>query len=538
MSDAAAQALESVEAATRGAPETQASALVGTTLEGAYRITRLVAEGGMSAVYEAVQLRLNQRVAVKVVARELASNPEALARFHREAEITSRLRHPHLVTVMDFGTAPAGQPYLVMEYLAGIDLDRRIRQIGRLPLATVVHVTKQVASALAAAHEQGIVHRDLKPANVFLIELPGEPDFAKILDFGISKVRAANTQLTKASSIIGTPNYMAPEQATGMLDEIDHRTDQWALACIVWEMLSGRAPFASDDMSAVFYQVIHLEPRPLGQRAPDLPPAVEVVLRRALSKRMTDRFPSIRDFASALESAALGRAAEASPPAPVVPQNSSASGALASGATWVERRQARGERRRANPSISFAQSVGRVPNEEIEAAVRASFGRKLKPIYVLSAVTAGLIVAALATLRASETARAAAPPVAPAAVSAPAVVAPPAVTGSRADLPAAPAPAAPAAGASRSKQLTLAAAPARSAARAVKQRAAAGHAIGRDPGDPFAPLRRPDKHAKTVRGGGGSDDSIDPFAPTHPASTRKPPRAGKAGTDLADPFAP
>jgi serine/threonine protein kinase len=333
MSNGAEQALESGGGATMNVPETEEAALKGTTLDGAYRITRLLAKGGMSAVYEAIQVRLNQRVAVKVMARELAVNPEALARFRREAEITSRLRHPHLVTVMDFGTAPAGQPYLVMEYLEGIDLDRRIRARGRLPLPAVVHITRQVASALAAAHDQGIVHRDLKPANVFLLELPGEPDFAKILDFGISKMKAASTQLTKGSAVIGTPNYMAPEQATGMLDDIDHRTDQWALACIAWEMLSGRTPFASDDMSAVFYQVIHLEPPPLGKRVPDLPAAVETVLRRALSKTVADRFPSIRDFANALASAACGQPDEATRTG--IGQARSGP----DGAAWVERRQ-------------------------------------------------------------------------------------------------------------------------------------------------------------------------------------------------------
>jgi serine/threonine-protein kinase len=182
-------------------------------------------------VYEAVQLRLNKRVAIKLMSRDLAANREALARFHREAEITSHLGHPHLVTVIDFGTAESGEPYLVMEYLDGEDLDHRLRRVGRMPIEGVVHVVRQVASALNAAHDQGVVHRDLKPGNVFLVQIPGEPDFVKVLDFGISKMKAARTQLTSASAVMGTPNYMSPEQATGMIDDIDHRTDQWALAC-------------------------------------------------------------------------------------------------------------------------------------------------------------------------------------------------------------------------------------------------------------------------------------------------------------------
>jgi serine/threonine protein kinase len=172
MSNGAGDTLGVCGGATVEGTDARVSALAGTTLEGAYRITRPIGEGGMSAVYEAVQLRLNKRVAVKVMARELALNTEALARFQREAEITSHLRHPHLVTVMDFGTASTGQPYLVMEYLEGADLAQRIHQLGKLRLETAVHITTQIASALAAAHDQGVVHRDLKPANVFLVALP------------------------------------------------------------------------------------------------------------------------------------------------------------------------------------------------------------------------------------------------------------------------------------------------------------------------------------------------------------------------------
>ena len=292
-------------------------AVLGTVLEGSYRITRLIGEGGMGAVYEATQLRLNKRVAVKLMARELAANHEALARFHREAEITSHLGHPHLVTVIDFGTTESGEPYLVMEHLEGEDLDHRLRRSGRLSIETAVHVVRQVASALNAAHDQGIVHRDLKPGNIFISQIPGEPDFVKVLDFGISKMKAARTQLTSASAVIGTPNYMSPEQASGMVEEIDHRADQWALGCIAWEMLLGRGPFVADDAGALFYQIIHQAPHPLTPRVPGLPVDVEPVLRRAMHKQPAGRFSSMRDFARAFEAAAFGRSADATP-APVL----------------------------------------------------------------------------------------------------------------------------------------------------------------------------------------------------------------------------
>jgi serine/threonine-protein kinase len=501
MSDGAAQAFEFGGGATKVEPEMGTPDLVGTTLEGAYRITRLIAEGGMSAVYEAVQLRLNQRLAVKVMARELSSNREALTRFHREAEITSRLRHPHLVTVVDFGTAPGGQPYMVMEYLEGTDLDHRIRHVGKLPLPTAVHIAKQVASALAAAHDQGVVHRDLKPANVFLVELPGEPDFAKVLDFGISKVRAATTQLTKASSIIGTPNYMSPEQATGMLDEIDHRTDQWSLACIVWEMLAGRPPFASDDMSAVFYQVIHLEPQPLRKHAPDLPDAVEAVLHRALSKNIADRFPSVRDFASALASAATEQATAA---------------ATATGEARLERRRTRIERRASNGSPEMATDG--VGDDETQAAATASFWTKVKPRYAVAALLATIVVAGLLSLHRNAHPIAANPTVALAA-TAPTVFRPiviaPAIVPVATPITAAPSVATSAPALVVPKSTSHDGATVRTAARAGKTKLTKREAVARA-ADPFEAASPSGKYQpfETGRGGDHSKSTrsdYDPF---------------------------
>ena len=488
---------------TENGTDVSASDLVGTTLEGAYRITRPIGQGGMSAVYAAVQLRLNKRVAVKVMARELALNEEALARFHREAEITSHLGHPHLVTVMDFGMAPTGQPYLVMEYLEGSDLAQRMHDVGRLTLETAVHITKQVASALAAAHEQGVVHRDLKPANVFLVALPGEPDFVKILDFGISKVRAARTQLTNASTIIGTPDYMSPEQATGMLDEIDHRTDQWALACMIWEMLSGRPPFAGADVSAVFYQVIHLDPQPLGKRAPDLPPAVEAILRRALSKSMVDRYPSMRDFAQALEAAAFARPAQAMPLPAQVSLDPSGRSREACDTRQNDRRQPRRERRRLNPSKAFSPAG----DAEFEAAKRASFRRKFNAVHAISAVAVGFVLgAALFLYRTDKPSVSVATFMATRPVGAkPSMAAPPAALNPVA------ATAAPASGKSKTKRAGLDDLGGKP--RSGKQKPEAGEVLVADPSDPFAPpIRLATKH-KAARAVKADADFVDPFAP-------------------------
>ena len=290
-------------------PEAQrdrdARALVGTTLNGDYRVVRLIGEGAMGGIYEARQLRLDKRVAIKVMTRELALNGEALLRFHREAEVTSQLGHPNIITVFDFGTTQSGQPYLVMEYLEGEDLANRLHRKTALSLPAAVRITKQVASALAETHAKGVVHRDLKPANLFLVRVQGE-DFAKVLDFGISKVRAASTALTNSSMLMGTPMYMAPEQAKGE-SELDHMIDQWALACITYEMLAGRPPFLGDDTAALLYQVVHQEPPRLSNLVKDLPPEVERVIQRALLKEPNERFPNVTAFARALEAAATGR---------------------------------------------------------------------------------------------------------------------------------------------------------------------------------------------------------------------------------------
>jgi serine/threonine-protein kinase len=285
-------------------PEGQlAEALVGTTLEGGYRIECLLGVGGMGSVYKATHIRLAKHVAVKVMASELTASSESLARFHREALITGSLGHPHIVQVFDLSTTPAGQPFLVMEFLEGEDLDQRLNRVRRLPTADVVHIVKQVASALDATHAKGIVHRDLKPANIYLLKVAGETNFVKVLDFGISKMRAATRQLTRTSSVMGTPNYMSPEQALGKNDEVDERTDQWALACIVWECLSGQRAFDGEEGTSILYQVVHEPPPSLLAKVPGLRPSVEAVLLRALAKNKDQRFPHVIEFVTALECA-------------------------------------------------------------------------------------------------------------------------------------------------------------------------------------------------------------------------------------------
>jgi serine/threonine-protein kinase len=289
----------------------------GTVLDGAYRITRLLGQGGMGTVYEAHHTGAGKRLAVKVMHRGLMAYPELRARFQREAKVTSELAHANIVSVFGFGAAPSGEPYLVMEFLEGEDLQTRMEKTGPLPLEAVAQIVTQVAAGLAEAHVAGVVHRDLKPDNVFLVRAPGEAVFAKVVDFGISKVlKASATKLTVARAVFGTPEYMAPEQAEGRQDLIDHRSDQWSLACVAWVALTGCLPFSGPDATATLNQVLSALPTPPREGAPRIPEPVEAVLRRAMSRRPSDRFPTIRAFARYFEAAAA-QVTGAPAPAPV-----------------------------------------------------------------------------------------------------------------------------------------------------------------------------------------------------------------------------
>ena len=317
----------------------------GQLIEDTYRIVRRIGEGGMGEVYEATHARLSGRYAIKLLLREVASDPTLMARFQREAQITSSLRHPNIVQVLDFRQLPGGAPYIVMEFLEGVDLATEIQRTGPLPLPRVQALLEQIASGLAAAHEQGIIHRDLKPANLFLLVLPGShSELVKIVDFGISKARAANTQLTHASTVMGTPQYMAPEQAMGKGDRLDARADQFSLATIAYEMIAGRCAFAGDSIPMVLYQLVHVEAPPLLVQGRPVSSAIEAVIRRGLAKQPEARFPSVLDFARAFgaavaEGASRGVSLAASAAedktllAPLGVASTSAAGSVGSGLT-------------------------------------------------------------------------------------------------------------------------------------------------------------------------------------------------------------
>jgi hypothetical protein len=211
----------------------------------------------------------------------------------------SGLDDPHIVSVMDYAVTEEGNPYLVMELLHGQTLADRLEQQPAIALDEALDIAAQVASGLAAAHAAGIVHRDLKPANIFLVESQDAP-FVKLVDFGISKRTSTSQRLTLKSQLLGTPHYMAPEQAAGRIDAVSPATDQFALAVIVYEMLTGEQPFGTDNLTQTLLRVLSFDPPPPSQVAAGVPSAVDVVLARALSKNEQQRFAVIKDFTDAL----------------------------------------------------------------------------------------------------------------------------------------------------------------------------------------------------------------------------------------------
>jgi serine/threonine-protein kinase len=290
---------------------------VGVVVADAYEITHLLGKGGMGAVWAARHLRLpGKRVAIKVLLGGM-DDAQALARFRREAEVASRIGHAGIVEVLDFNQLPDGTPYQVLEYLAGESLGARLRR-GPLPVETALDYARQIGSALAAAHRAGVVHRDLKPENLFLCPTDAGGVVAervKVLDFGISKIRGSQTVKTQDQVLIGTPQYMAPEQASGQNAAIDARTDLFALGAIVYEMLAGRPAFSGESVVAVIMNVVTATPAPLATLAPGVTPAITAAIERALAKKPEARFPDVASFIEALTGKplqTLGGAAAAS----------------------------------------------------------------------------------------------------------------------------------------------------------------------------------------------------------------------------------
>jgi serine/threonine-protein kinase len=270
---------------------------------GKYRLTRVLGRGGMGAVWEGMHATLGTRVAVKFIDPEYADSPEARNRFENEARAAAALRSKHVVEMYDHGLAEDGSPFIVMEYLEGEPLDRRLDRVGRLSPADTARILHQACRAVARAHAAGIVHRDLKPENLFLVwDDEEQSDFVKVLDFGIAKFTDRSigaSSATRTGSVLGTPFYMSPEQARG-LRSVDHRTDVWSLGVIAYRCIVGTLPFDGEAIGDLLVRLC-TEPIPVPSRVvPDVPPGFDAFIERALSRDLDKRFQSVQELADAL----------------------------------------------------------------------------------------------------------------------------------------------------------------------------------------------------------------------------------------------
>lgn len=256
--------------------------LVGTVLAGTYRVVRRIATGGMGRIYEADHVRLDRRFAIKVIHDAFARNDAAVARFRREAAAAARIRSDHVVDVIDVLVVEDGRPCIVTELLAGEDLQRRLDRVGRLPADRAIEIARQVCRGLAAAHAVGVIHRDLKPSNVFLTAGADGREAAKILDFGVAKLRDA-PDLTRTGALVGTPSYMAPEQARGAA-RADERADVYGVGAVLYRCVTGRPPYAGNDAAATVARVLSEEPERPRAIVKELDETLEAVLQRAMAR--------------------------------------------------------------------------------------------------------------------------------------------------------------------------------------------------------------------------------------------------------------
>lgn len=272
----------------------QAAVQLGSVLAGRYRVDRVLGQGGMGIVVQAMHLQLHQPVAIKFLLPEVLINQQIVQRFVREAQAAVRLRSEHVARVIDVGTLETGAPYMVLEYLDGCDLSNFPR--AHLTVGIIVDLLLQACEALAEAHSLGIVHRDIKPANFFITRRADGSPLLKVLDFGISKMPVADSNLTATQTVMGTPAYMSPEQMKSSRD-VDNRSDIWSLGVVLYELLQGAPPFGGETFSSMILKVVT---EPLPRITLPLPPGLDAVIYRCLEKEPAHRFQNVAELAQAL----------------------------------------------------------------------------------------------------------------------------------------------------------------------------------------------------------------------------------------------
>ncbi|MDQ2647711.1 MAG: serine/threonine protein kinase, partial [Myxococcota bacterium] len=298
---------------------------IGQLIEGKYRIVRLVGEGGMGSVYEGQAVRINRRVAIKVLHAAFSGNQEVMQRFEREAQAAGRIGNDHILEVLDLGSLPDGDHYIVMEFLDGESLSARIRARGRMSPQELTPLIRQVLVGLGAAHTAGIVHRDLKPDNIFILkEKLGRPDFVKIIDFGISKFQPLSgdgMKMTRTGAVMGTPYYMSPEQASGS-HEADQRSDLYSVGVMMFEAVTGRVPFDAGTFNQLMFKIVLAEVPTVESIVPDIDPAYSSVIAKAMARDVSFRFQDSTEFVEALDNwAARGASVSVPPTLGATPQN-------------------------------------------------------------------------------------------------------------------------------------------------------------------------------------------------------------------------
>jgi len=279
--------------------------LVGSIIEDKFHIEKKLGEGGMGAVYLAEHVKMRRKCAIKVMAQSMASDPEAIARFNREAANAARINHPNACQIYDFGETRDGTIFLAMEFIEGESLSDLLRREGRLSLERAAKIVRQTAAALQIAHDEGIVHRDLKPDNIMLARGRDGADVVKVVDFGIAKAMTGEEgqKVTKTGLVVGTPEYMSPEQLSG--DVLDGRSDIYSLALVFFRSVTGSLPFQADSAQETMIKRLTDAPLRLAEVAPDAqwPPRLQGVMDRALERMPADRYASASMFAGDVEHA-------------------------------------------------------------------------------------------------------------------------------------------------------------------------------------------------------------------------------------------
>jgi serine/threonine protein kinase len=407
--------------------------LIGRVISGRFKITALIARGGMGKVYRAEQAPLGRICAIKVLNPSYAGehDPEFHKRFFLEASVASKLTHPNTVTIFDYGRTEDDVYYMAMEYLEGHTLHRAIRDAGYLPEERVAHIARQICRALREAHSVGVIHRDLKPANIFLVEHGDEADFVKVLDFGLVKnVADKGEDLTQTGMFMGSPKYMAPEQIRG--DRVDARTDVYALGIILYEMLTGKVPFDRPTSVNILMAHVHEDPLPMREMNPQISvsPAAEETVAGCMAKNPDTRLRSMDEVLVALKR--IGGAPTASTISGLEPTERSS--VSAPGLLGSRRSLPVDASRRSDTPVQVA-----LPSDSPPGAIRPTAGRDSKAMLIVAVAGAFAVAASIGYVAVRPASSAppaaqiapsvlvAAPPKATTAATAPTSAAPPAV---------------------------------------------------------------------------------------------------------------